>query len=138
MRAEEHLEALGEWAKSGSFAQLVAAYPEHYKTGTVGTHFQHGPRPAVINEDGVLDPRHFANYMAKFQNWLLGNEQLDIGTFKLLQSTLAQMHDSISFEDAGIGALFAKGKEMSGHMMVYSKDMRLESLPIGTQLGWEK
>lgn len=112
---------LHDWVVSIGFAKLIAAYPAHYRTGTLGTAFSGKDKPAVMDETGVLRPERFSEYMMELQKDVMEavREKAPLRpslSLQLLQSTLEQMYDSVSLPDDGVKALFAKGKEM-GRLM---------------------
>ena len=132
MSSREQLEKLNEWFESGNAYVLVTAYETHWKNGTTGIEADRNPKPAVLNNHGVLEPRYFETYMMELHSAVKSALQdggsvapkhnLDL-TFPLLQRTLQQMIGSVSLPKGGYGSsgrklgdLFDEGRQMGHHL----------------------
>jgi hypothetical protein len=133
-KAEAKLKRVADWFDSGDGYALVRAYRDHYRDGTTGTEFQHGPRPAVINEHGVLTPERFEEYMFVLdrhahQHNPENEPSYTFETLALLESTLRQMIGSMNFgerteEKSGkpLKELFEEGRQMATAVGAYLRD----------------
>lgn len=65
---KQYLEQIQAWFNSGEAAYLVAAYAPYHVDGTTGTMGHMRPKPAILNDHGVLLPKQFERYVVHLQS----------------------------------------------------------------------